>query len=332
MSAWKPKRRRNCQMKIIRGLHNLRSDHRGCVLTIGNFDGVHLGHHAILDQLAEIGARERLSTALMTFEPQPREFFAGDGAPPRLTRFKEKMLALGNSSLEQVLVLRFDEQFSRVPASRFIRHYLVASVGIRHLLVGDDFRFGHGAEGNFDLLHDASEHYGFRLSRRETCSVAGGRVSSSWVRDALENGELEVAAELLGRPYSMLGRVACGRRLGRSLGFPTANLPLKRRVSPVRGVFAVRVRGAGSAPADGMANVGTRPTVDGTAWVLEVHLFDFDQDLYGKELSVDFVAKLRDERRFDSVEALTRQLKSDAAEARALLETRFARSNERTLA
>ncbi|MDH3414317.1 MAG: bifunctional riboflavin kinase/FAD synthetase [Gammaproteobacteria bacterium] len=316
-------------MEIIRGLHNLRSRHRGLALTIGNFDGVHLGHLAILDQLADIGAREKLATAVMTFEPQPREFFAGVGAPPRLTRFKEKMLALMRTPLEHVLVLRFDESFSRVPANRFIEHYLVAGLGIRHMLVGDDFRFGHGAEGNIDLLHDASQHYGFRLTRRDTFSVAGGRVSSSWIRDALENGELEVAAQLLGRPYSILGRVAYGRRLGRTLGFPTANLPLRRRVSPIRGVFAVRVRGAGATPLEGMANVGTRPTVDGTAWVLEVHLFDFNEDLYGRELSVDFVGKLRDERRFESVDALTRQLKRDANEAKALLETKRAPSNER---
>ena len=319
-------------MEIIRGLHNLRSRHRNCALTIGNFDGVHLGHRAILDQLAEIGAREQLATTLMTFEPQPREFFAGDGAAPRLTRFKDKMLALKETPLDQVLVLRFDGPFSRVPASHFIRHYLVASLGMRHLLVGDDFRFGHGAEGNFDLLHDASGHYGFRLTRRETFSVSGGRVSSSWIRDALENGELKVAAELLGRPYSILGRVAYGRRLGTSIGFPTANLLLRRRVCPIRGVFAVRVHGAAKTPANGMANVGTRPTVDGTAWVLEVHLFDFDDDLYGKELSVNFVGKLRDERRFDSVDALKRQLESDAWQARSLLESKFAGKAKRTTA
>ncbi len=317
-------------MEIIRGLHNLRSRHRGSALTIGNFDGVHLGHLAILDQLAEIGAREKLATAVMTFEPQPREFFAGEGAPPRLTRFKEKMLALMKTPLERVLVLRFDEHFSRVPANRFIKHYLVAGLGIQHMLVGDDFRFGHRAEGNIDLLHDASQHYGFRLTRRDTFSVAGGRVSSSWIRDALENGELEVAAQLLGRPYSILGRVAYGRRLGRTLGFPTANLPLKRRVSPIRGVFAVRVGGAGATPLNGMANVGTRPTVDGTAWVLEVHLFDFNDDLYGRELSVDFVGKLRDERRFESVEALTRQLKRDAGEAKALHDAKRAPNSART--
>ncbi len=317
-------------MEIIRGLHNLRSRHRGCALTIGNFDGVHLGHRAILDQLNEIGAREKLTTALMTFEPQPSEFFALGGKPSRLTRFKEKMLALEKTSLGHVLVLRFDEPFSRVPADHFIRHYLMASLGIRHLLVGDDFRFGYGAEGNFDLLHDASEHYGFRLTRRETFSLAGGRVSSRWIRSVLENSEFEFAAELLGRPYSILGRVGYGRRLGRSIGFPTANLPLKRRVCPIRGVFAVRVHGVGEMPADGMANVGTRPTVDGSDWVLEVHLFDFDQDLYGKELSVDFVAKLRDEHRFDSLEALRRQLQVDAAEAKAMLETRIARGSERT--
>jgi riboflavin kinase/FMN adenylyltransferase len=319
-------------MEIIRGLHNLRWRHRGCALTIGNFDGVHRGHRVILDQLGEIAARENLSAGLMTFEPHPSEFFAGDGAPPRLTRFKEKILALRDTPLDHVVVLRFDELFSRLPAHRFIRQYLVAGLGIRHLLVGDDFRFGHGAAGNFELLHDASEHFGFRLTRRETFSVAGGRVSSRWVRNLLANGELEAAAGLLGRPYSILGRVTRGRRLGRSLGFPTANLSLRRRVCPVRGVFAVRVHGVGETPAEGMANVGTRPTVDGTAWVLEVHVFGFSGALYGKELSVDFVSKLRDERRFDSVEALASQLQSDAVEARALLDARFPSSNARTTA
>ena len=306
-------------MEIIRGLHNLRSRHRGVAVTIGNFDGVHLGHRAVLDQLMEVGSRLRVATTLITFEPHPGEFFSGPDAPSRLTRFREKMRALAETPLDRVLVLRFEASLSRVPAALFIERYLLEGLGVKHLLVGDDFRFGYRAEGNFQMLRGAADRQGFELSRLDTLRMDGRRVSSGWVREALENGDLGLVSRLIGRPYTILGRVAHGRRLGHTIGFPTANLHVRRKSWPVRGVFAVRVAGVGGAPMEGMANVGTRPTVDGTRWVLEVHLFDFQGELYGRELRVDFVDKLRDERRFESVDALKAQLAQDAEGARAAL-------------
>lgn len=304
-------------MEIIRGLYNLRPRHRGSAVTVGNFDGVHLAHRAILEQLAGMGAELGVPATLVTFEPHPAEFFAGDGAPARLTRFREKMIALAQSPLERVLVLRFDRQFSMTPAKDFVQRYLVDGLGMKHLLVGDDFRFGYRAEGDISVLEDLSASADFGLSRRETFELSGVRVGSTRIREALMRGDLDRVARLLGRPYSMLGRVVRGRQLGRSLGFPTANLPVRRRVCPVRGVFAVEVVGAGPSRLQGMANVGTRPTVDGTSTLLEVHLFDFDEELYGRELRVEFVRWLRDEQRFDNVEMLKAQIARDMAHAQA---------------
>lgn len=306
-------------MEIIRGLHNLRPRHRGSAVTIGNFDGVHLGHCAILKQLAAIGAEAGAPATLVTFEPHPGEFFAGDESPARLTRFREKIIALSRLPLERVLVLRFDQSFSMISANDFIRRYLIAGLGVRHLLVGDDFRFGHRAEGDFGLLEDSSRAEGFGLTRRDTFRLNGVRVSSARIREALMCGDLDLVARLLGRPYSMLGRVVRGRQLGRSLGFATANLPVRRRVCPLRGVFAVEVEGAGPCRLQGMANVGTRPTVAGDTTLLEVHLFDFNGELYGQELSVEFVVRLRDEQRFDNVDMLKAQIARDMARAQSAL-------------
>ena len=306
-------------MEIIRGLHNLRPHHRGAAVTIGNFDGVHLGHRAILEQLAAIGAGAGVPTMLVTFEPHPGEFFAAGHPPARLTRFREKMIIMSRLPLDRVLVLRFDEAFSMTSATDFIQHYLVGGLGLKHLLVGDDFRFGNRAEGDFGLLKALSAAGGFALSRRDTFSLNGERVSSNRIREALKSGALNTAARLLGRTYFMLGRVVRGRRLGRSLGFATANLPVRRRACPLSGVFAVEVEAAGLPRFQGMANVGSRPTVDGNTTLLEVHLFDFDGELYGRELRVDFLVRLRDEQRFENVEMLKAQLARDMANARAAL-------------
>ncbi|HEY5700839.1 MAG TPA: bifunctional riboflavin kinase/FAD synthetase, partial [Gammaproteobacteria bacterium] len=197
-------------MEIVRGLHNVRPHHRGAVITIGNFDGVHLGHRAILEQLAAIGADAGAPTTLVTFEPHPGEFFSRGAAPARLTRFREKMRALSRSSLQSVLVLGFDHDFSMTPAETFVRRYLVEGLGVKHLLVGDDFRFGHGAEGDFSMLQTLSGTGGFALSRRETFALNGERVSSTRIRQALTTGDLGTAGRLLGRPYSMLGRAVRG--------------------------------------------------------------------------------------------------------------------------
>lgn len=305
-------------MELIRGLHNLAPRHRGCVATIGNFDGVHRGHQAIFGQLRDIAREADLPSTVMTFEPQPREFFSGDSAPARLTRAREKLLLLAQE-VDRVVLVHFDEQFSRLSAQSFIDDVLVGALGVAHLVVGDDFHFGHRATGHYQDLVDAGARHGFQLSRCVTFDIRGRRVSSTWVRDALADGDLELAAELLGRHYAIRGRVMYGQRLGRTIGFRTANIALRRRGSPLSGVYAVHVHGVEDGAVPGMANVGTRPTVNGTIRLLEVHLFDLEADLYGRELCVDFLHKLRDEQRFESVEALKAQLGRDEARARELL-------------
>ena len=299
------------------------------MVTIGNFDGVHRGHQVILEQVRELGLKAGQPTLLITFEPHPREFFSASNAPTRLTRFREKMRILARTSIDRVLLLTFDERLSAMSPVEFIEDLLVAEVGASAVVVGDDFRFGHRAEGNFELLKASGERLGFEPLRHATFEVRGSRASSSRVRDALAEGDLELAQALLGRPYSVLGRVAPGRQLGRTIGFPTANVALRRVATPLSGVFAVRVRGLGDRglsdeglgdePLPAMANLGTRPTVDGTQVLLEVNLFDFAQDIYGREISVEFVTKLRDEQKFDGLDALKAQLARDGRAARAAL-------------
>ena len=306
-------------MEVIRGWHNVRPEHHGCVATIGNFDGVHLGHRALIDQLAALGRERDAPTTLVTFEPQPLEFFAGESAPPRLTRLREKLTALHALPLDRVALLRFDARLCALSPVEFVESFLVAGLGVRVVVAGGDFRFGHRGEGNFDLLLSLGERHGFEVVRRETCRVRGGRVSSSWIRDALANDELEIARELLGRPYTVSGRVAHGDRRGRTIGFPTMNIAIARRRPALRGVYAVRVAGLESRELDGVANLGTRPTVDGSGVVLEAHVFDWSGDAYGRCIDVGFVAKIRDERRFDSFEALKSRIGRDSARAREIL-------------
>jgi riboflavin kinase/FMN adenylyltransferase len=303
-------------MELIRGLHNLRPRHRGCALTIGNFDGVHRGHQAVIAQLAEIAAGSRVPSTALTFEPQPREFFSGENAPARLTRFREKLQALAVTPLERVVVARFTREFSQLEPEAFIDEVLVKALDVRHVVVGEDFHFGHRARGTFMALEEAGQRLGFGVSRCVTLEIDGRRVSSSWVRDDLADGELTKAAQLLGRPYCIQGRIARGRQLGRSIGFPTANIPLRRLSTALSGVFAVRLYGLADGALPGMANLGTRPTVKGTEKLLEVHLFDFDGDIYGRHVSVEFVEKLRDEEQFESLEVLKEHIVRDEVAAR----------------
>jgi len=306
-------------MELIRGLHNLRPRHRGCVLTIGNFDGVHRGHQAVFAQLAAIAVANDAPSTALTFEPQPREFFSGENAPARLTRFREKLEALADTPLERVVVARFTREFSQLSPQAFIDEVLIKALAVRHVVVGDDFHFGHRAGGTFKVLEEAGERQGFGVTRCVTFELDGRRVSSSWVRDELANGGLAKAAELLGRSYCMQGRIVPGRQLGRSIGFPTANIRLWRLSTPLSGVFAVRLHGLGDEALTGMANLGTRPTVNGGDKVLEVHVFDFDEEIYGRHVSVEFVHKLREEQRFESLESLRVQITRDEAAARRLL-------------
>jgi riboflavin kinase/FMN adenylyltransferase len=311
-------------MELIRGLHNLQPSHHGCVATIGNFDGVHLGHQAVIGQLAEKADALCLPAVVITFEPQPREYFLPDSSPPRLTRFREKIEALRRYAIRRVLCLAFNRKLAEMPADDFIRRILVDGLGVKYLVVGDDFRFGRKREGTFADLLAAGERYGFQVVNMHTFSVDGERVSSTRIRVALEQGRLNEAIRLLGRDFRMSGRVAHGEKLGRQLGFPTANIFLHRRATPLQGIFVVEVYGLEKEPWPGVASLGTRPTVDGTRTLLEVYLFDFDEQIYGKHLQVSFLHKLRDEEKYDSLAALTVQIQKDVDAARAYFENNAA--------
>lgn len=307
-------------MRLIRGLHNLRAADRGCVATIGNFDGVHLGHRAVFQRLLAWGRELGLPATVITFEPQPMEFFAADAAPARLTRLREKIAAIAADDIERIMLLEFGHRLAAMDADTFIRRLLIDGLGARFLLVGDDFRFGHNRQGDFALLQAAGREHGFTVEDLHTIKLGDERVSSTRIREALARGDLELARHLLGRPYRICGRVAHGDERGRSIGFPTANINLHRRRSPLRGVFAVEVHGLAQGPLPGVANIGKRPTVQGTEERLEVHLFDFDRTIYGAHLAVEFRLRLRDEQRFESFEALKTQIGRDAAAAREFLE------------
>ena len=303
-------------MELIRGVHNLRPRHRGCVATIGNFDGVHLGHQAVLGQLTQKADELSLPATVMTFEPQPQEFFVPEQAPPRLTRFREKLQALRRYGVDRVLCVRFDRRFAAQSAQQFVDRLLLDGLGVRYLVVGDDFRFGQGRSGDFAMLQEAGRRHGFQVVNMHTFSLDGERVSSTRVRQALAAGDLGQADKLLGRPYRMSGRVAHGFKRGRSIGFPTANIHLHRTATPIHGVYAVEVFGLEQEPLAAVANVGNRPTVDGTRSLLEVHLFDFDRDIYGRHVQVEFKHWQRAERRFESFDALKQQIELDATAAR----------------
>ena len=304
-------------MELIRGLQNIRSKHCGCVATIGNFDGVHLGHQAVLGQLAEKAAELALPTVLITFEPQPMEYFVPDKVPARLTRFREKILALQRYSVDRVCCLSFNDKLAKLSAEDFIEQVLVEKLGVKYLVVGDDFRFGLNRAGTFETLVEAGKKYGFQVVSMHTFEIDAERVSSTRIRSALEKGDMAGAEKLLGRRYRMSGRVAHGEKLGRELGFPTANIHLHRHASPVQGIFVVEVFGLDQEPIQGVASVGTRPTVNETKALLEVFLLDFNQDIYGRHIQVSFLKKLRDEEKFDSLDELIKQIQLDVEQAQA---------------
>ncbi|MHB8478547.1 MAG: bifunctional riboflavin kinase/FAD synthetase [Steroidobacteraceae bacterium] len=306
-------------MELVRGLPNISQRHRGCVLTVGNYDGVHLGHQQMIGALKARAAQLRSAATVLVFEPSSKEFIDPDGAPPRLTRWREKFLALAALGVDRLVTLRFDECMRAMTPRCFVDELIVGKLGTRHMVVGDDFRYGSNAGGTIDSLRTAGQAHGFGVDQMAPFVVDGMRVSSTAVRERLELGDYAGAARLLGRPYRMLGRVVQGRRLGRTLGFPTANLRLMRRKPPLWGILAVWVRGIDSRALPGVASLGTRPTVNGTEPLLEAHVFDFSGDLYGRQLEIEFVAKLRDEVKFDSLEAMTVQMQIDAARARDLL-------------
>lgn len=286
-------------------------------LAIGNFDGVHLGHGALLGRLGEVARQYSLPPTILSFEPHPREFFSPASAPARLTTFREKLELLGEAGVAQAMICRFNAAFAALSAEQFVDRVLVGGLRVRYVIIGDDFRFGKGRLGDFAMLQAAGSQYGFDVEAMGSVTVDGERVSSSGVRTALAAGDMAHAARLLGRPYIIDGQVAHGQKIGRQLGFATANIRIKHNPLPMTGVFAVQVDGLGDLQLPGVANLGVRPTLGGTRPLLEVHLFDFDRDIYGKHISVRFVHKLRDEQRFPNFDALKAQIAADAAAARA---------------
>ncbi|MCK6413509.1 MAG: bifunctional riboflavin kinase/FAD synthetase [Azonexus sp.] len=285
-------------------------------LAIGNFDGVHLGHAALLRRLGDISAAQGGVPTVLSFEPHPREFFAPQSAPARLTTLREKLELLAAAGVEQAMICPFNAAFAALSAEEFIERVLVGALRVRHVIVGDDFRFGHGRSGDLAMLQAAGKDFGFVAEALGSVMLADQRVSSSGVRKALAAGDMEQAARLLGRPYVIDGQVKHGDKIGRQLGFATANLRIKHNPLPMTGVFAVEVHGLAERPWPGVANLGIRPTVGGIRPLLEVHLFDFNRDIYGAHITVRFIHKLRDEQRFPNFDALKAQIAADAAAAR----------------
>jgi len=304
-------------MELIRGLQNLRSKHRGCAVTVGAFDGVHRGHQTVLARLKARAQTLSLPATVIVFEPLPREYFQPLEAPARITNLRERLEALATTGIDRVLVLPFNKKMRSMSADAFIKTVFVEGLGARYIELGDDFRFGNSREGDFEYARQWGEKYGYEVQRTATQTLDGKRVSSTWIREALLAGDFALAEHLLGRSFTMTGRVEYGRQLGRTIGCPTANMRIGRLRSPMSGVYAVWVSGAGLCNALGVANVGTRPTVsDGTKANLEVHVIDRHVDLYGKRLTVRFVDKVRDEKKFDSLDALQAAIAGDVARVR----------------
>jgi riboflavin kinase/FMN adenylyltransferase len=292
---------------------------RGSIVTIGSFDGLHLGHQKLLDRVLSLSQSNAMPSVVMSFEPTPKEFFALTNPPARLMRFREKFDALADCGIDLFYCPRFNPAMRNIRADAFIRQILVHGMNARHIVVGDDFRFAHKREGSIDELLRTQHALQFDVHRVASIIKEDVRVSSTAIRSALEEGDLPRATSLLGRPYRMSGKIVQGRRVGRTLGYATANVDLRRRQSAVAGIFAVRVTGLPEGSVDGVASVGTRPTFDLTKPVLEVHLFDFDREIYGEYIHVDFVAHLRKEEKFRSIDELVAQMRKDAENAKSIL-------------
>ncbi len=305
-------------MQLVRGIHNIRLADHGCVLTIGNFDGVHLGHQQVIKALVSKARALNCVAAVLVFEPQPQELFSPKTAPARLCRLRDKYNLLAKLGVQRLICVNFTAKFAGQSAEHFIENLLVNKLGIKHLIVGDDFHFGKNRVGNFEMLCQAGQTYGFDVSDTASYKMADCRISSTAIRQALEQDKLSDAEQMLGREYSIIGRVFHGDKRGRQLGFPTANVLLKRRVSPLSGVFAVMVT-TNAGQFKGVANIGARPTVNGIRQQLEVHLFDFDESLYGQCIEVIVKKKLRPVKRFENLNLLTEQIKQDSEQAKQAL-------------
>lgn len=304
-------------MEIINGTHNIRPDHRGNVITMGNFDGVHHGHQVLLHHLTAKARELGVPSLLITFEPQPREFFAGSQVPPRLTRLREKVALLQESGLDRLLLLPFNERTAQTSAQWITEDLFHDLLGARYVVVGDDFRFGRDRAGDYNMIKASGQQHGYGVSHMGTLELEDKRVSSTRVRQVLAEGDFELAEQLLGHEYFIMGRVVYGRQLGRQLGVPTANIRLQRYKAALEGVYCVTVDGIDDRQYTGIANIGVRPTVDGKEPLLEVHVFDYQGNLYGDLLTIKFKHKLRDEQAFGSIDELKVQIDKDIATARA---------------
>ena len=306
-------------MRIIRGLSRLQLNQTGCVIAIGNFDGVHCGHQYIIDRVVTQATQCNLPSVIMIFEPQPEEFF-GRGRI-RLTPLREKVRALQHHGVDILLVVHFDRLFSSLSAEQFLKEVLVDRFHARHIIIGDDFHFGQNHEGDVDYLTKHQSLYGFSVEEVEPVILEGRRISSTWVRDALQSGDLERVEQLLNRSYCLSGHIAHGDKRGRLIGFPTANIHLHAMQSVLSGVYAVKMHGVESQALYGMANIGSRPTVGKRDKLLEVYLFNFDREIYGKLVGVEFLARLRDEKKHASFDLLKQQLVDDEIQARIFFES-----------
>ena len=306
-------------MKLIRGLQNLsESSLSQSAVTIGAFDGVHRGHQEVLAHLKREADLRSLATTVITFEPLPGEFLFPDRAPPRLMTFREKFIALAEQGIDNLLCLRFNNRLRTMSPRAFVEDIFVKGLNARYIAFGDDFRFGKDREGDLGFTQSLAQEFDYEVVPTSTFDIAGERVSSTRIRATLVDADFAKASDLLGKPFKLSGKVLKGKQLGRTIGSPTANIALKRVKSPLHGVYAVRVSGGALSSAAGVANVGVRPTVnDGMLANLEVHLFDFDGDLYGERLNVEFMTKLRDEKKFESLDALKAAISADQQDARA---------------
>ena len=308
-------------MRLVRHIRNVPFEQlaQGSVITIGAYDGLHLGHEQLLSRVNAAAAERGLPSVVMSFEPTPKEYFSSGNPPARLMRFREKFEALADHGIDLFYCPRFDDRMRDIGVDDFIRRILVHGLCARHIVIGDDFRFAARREGTLDHLQRAGRALDYSIEQVPSVIVDGVRVSSTAIRQALTDGELPAATALLGRPYRMSGKVVMGEKIGRKLGYPTANVDLRRRQSAVMGIFAVRVHGLPGGARDAVASVGSRPTFNGTKPILEVHVFDFEEDIYGEYIHVDFIDRLRGQVKYNDVGELVAQMHRDADNARSIL-------------
>ncbi|MFM1806189.1 MAG: hypothetical protein RL212_448 [Pseudomonadota bacterium] len=307
-------------MKVIRGIPPV-SNWTPCALTIGNFDGVHRGHQALLKKLVQTAKEKNIQSCVMTFEPHPIEYFAPEKAPSRILSLRDKLEALAEVGIDQVLVIHFNQHFANLSPTEFVEKILVKGLQVQSILIGDDFHYGAKRAGNFSSLCEAGQKYGFTVERMDTLEENNQRISSSATREALNQGDLNLARQLLGRPYMLSGHVLHGQKLGRTLGFPTLNVSLAnklhRRKPAAQGIFIAQVHGLSDNPLPAVASLGQRPTVDDSGrYLLEVHIFNFNQSVYGKLVRIELLEKIRDEAKYNDLETLKNAIDQDATAAK----------------